>query len=145
MVPETATQDGGQESPNPVSTFVGTTWFPAAPGGHPTSDEPNPITVQELPDWWANPYPPCTVFSYPGAGPMWNSTYEGSTLETDNPVVTKVPAFGPFVASYAVMAAVAPLGTEDPVADEVVVVVAVVQTFEPAAAADDSFAFVFDP
>jgi hypothetical protein len=76
---------------------------------------------------------------------MWNNTYEGSTLETDDPVITQVPAFGPFVVSYALIAAVAALGTEDPVAEEVEVVVAVVQTFEPAAAADDSFAFVFDP
>ena len=76
---------------------------------------------------------------------MWNKTYEGSTLETDDPVIIQVPAFGPFVVSYALIAAVAALGTEEPVADEVEVVVAVVQTFEPAAAAEDNFAFVFDP
>jgi hypothetical protein len=77
---------------------------------------------------------------------MWNNTYEGSTLETDDPVITQVPAFGPFVVSYALIAAVAALGTpEDPVDVVVVVVVAVVQTFEPAVAADDSFALVFDP
>jgi hypothetical protein len=77
---------------------------------------------------------------------MWNSTYEGSTLDTVDPVIIQVPAFGPFVVSYALIAAVAALGTpEDPDAEEVVVVVVVVQTFEPAEAADDSFAFVFEP
>lgn len=53
----------GQANPNSARTGEGTTTVCELPPGHPTMADPKPITLHEVPESRAKPYPPWTESS----------------------------------------------------------------------------------